>query len=198
LARIPLASPETLTPEQQRVYDRIVAGPRKRVVGPLLAALHNPGLADRWQQLGELLRYQTGLGPKVSELAILVTARRWNTPLEWQVHSEAARKAGIPESVIEALRISSPPQFDNAEDDGELAAVYEYARQLQEHGQVSASTYQDVLEQLGIAGIVELTAVIGYYTMVAMTLNAHQIVRPEDTDITVADTLSSLAPARIP
>jgi len=184
--------PETLTPEQRRVYDRIVAGPRKRVIGPLLAALHNPELADRWQQLGELLRYQTGLSPQVSELAILVTARRWNTPLEWQVHSEAARKAGIPEAAIEALRRGSAPEFDDAE----LAAVYEFARQLQEHGQVSASTYQDVLERLGIAGIVELTAVIGYYTMVAMTLNAHQIVRPEDTGITSADTLSSLAPTR--
>jgi 4-carboxymuconolactone decarboxylase len=194
LARIPLALPETLTPEQLRVHDRIVAGPRKRVVGPLLVALHNPELANRWQQLGELLRYQTGLGPQVSELAILVTARRWNTPLEWQVHSEAARKAGVPEAVVEALRSSSTPQFD----DEKLAAVYEYARQLQEHGQVSASTYQDVLERLGITGIVELTAVIGYYTMVAMTLNAHQILRPEDTDITAADTLSSLAPARIP
>jgi 4-carboxymuconolactone decarboxylase len=193
MARIPLASLETLTPEQRPVYDRIVAGPRKRVVGPLLAALHNPELADRWQQLGELLRYQTGLGPKVSELAILVTARRWNTPLEWQIHSEAARKAGIPESVVEAIRRGSAPDFDDAE----LAAVYEYTRQLQEHGQVSASAYQNVLERLGIAGIVELTAVIGYYTMVAMTLNAHQISRPEDTDITAADTLSSLAPARL-
>jgi 4-carboxymuconolactone decarboxylase len=194
LARIPLASPETLTPEQRPVYDRIVAGPRKRVVGPLLAALHNPELANRWQQLGELLRYQTSLGPQVSELAILVTARRWNTPLEWQVHAEASRKAGVPEAVVEAIRGSSAPEFEDAE----LAAVYEYARQLQEHGQVSASTYQDVLERLGIAGIVELTAVIGYYTMVAMTLNAHQILRPEDTDITAADTLSSLAPARVP
>lgn len=193
MARIPLASPETLTPEQHRVYDRIIAGPRKRVVGPLLAALHNPELADRWQQLGELLRYQTSLGPKVSELAILVTARRWNTPLEWQIHSEAARKASVPESVIEALRRGSAPEFDDAE----LAAVYEYARQLQEHGQVSESTYQDVLERLGIAGIVELTAVIGYYTMVAMTLNAHQISRPEDTDISAEDTLSSLAPAGV-
>ena len=194
MARIPLASPETLTPEQRPVYDRIVAGPRKRVVGPLLAALHNPELANRWQQLGELLRYQTSLGPQVSELAILVTARRWNTPLEWQVHAEASRKAGVPEAVVEAIRGSSAPEFEDAE----LAAVYEYARQLQEHGQVSASTYQDVLERLGIAGIVELTAVIGYYTMVAMTLNAHQILRPEDTDITAADTLSSLAPARVP
>ena len=194
MARIPLASPETLTAEQRPVYDRIVAGPRKRVVGPLLAALHNPELANRWQQLGELLRYQTGLRPQVSELAILVTARRWNTPLEWQVHSEAARKAGVPEAVVEAIRSFSAPEFEDAE----LAAVYEYVRQLQEHGQVSASTYQDVLERLGIAGIVELTAVIGYYTMVAMTLNAHQISRPEDTDITVADTLSSLAPARVP
>jgi 4-carboxymuconolactone decarboxylase len=57
--RIPFPTPDTMTPEQRRVYDAVAAGPRGKVQGPLLAALHRPELADKWQQLGELLRYRT-------------------------------------------------------------------------------------------------------------------------------------------
>src|SRR4029453_8321694 len=77
LPRIPLPSPDEMTPEQRRVYDAIVKGPRGTLVGPLRAALHRPELAEKWQQLGELLRYRTSLPPQISEIAILVTARRW-------------------------------------------------------------------------------------------------------------------------
>ena len=61
MARIPLVTPESLTADQRVVYDKIVAGPRQKIVGPLRAALHSPELADRWQHLGEFLRYRTSL-----------------------------------------------------------------------------------------------------------------------------------------
>src|SRR5436190_14744346 len=95
VARIPLPSPETMTPEQRRVYDAIVSGPRKTLVGPLRAALHIPELADKWQQFGELLRYRTSLAPRLSELAILVTAKHCHCQLEWLIHEQMARKAGL-------------------------------------------------------------------------------------------------------
>ena len=63
VARIPLPTPDDMTPEQRRVYDTIVTGPRGTLVGPLRAALHWPELAEKWQQLGELLRYRTSLPP---------------------------------------------------------------------------------------------------------------------------------------
>jgi 4-carboxymuconolactone decarboxylase len=80
--RIPLPGVEAMSPDQKRVFDAVVDGPRGRFVGPLRAAVHNPVLADRWQQLGETLRYNTVFPPMMSELAILVTARRWNSELE--------------------------------------------------------------------------------------------------------------------
>ena len=95
MARIPLPTPETMTPEQRRVYDAVVSGPRGALRGPLLRALHRPELADKWQQLGELLRYRTSLPPRLSELAILVTARHCNCELEWHIHEEMALKAGL-------------------------------------------------------------------------------------------------------
>src|ERR1041384_1246257 len=109
VARIPLPAPEIMTPDQRRVYDAIVSGPRKTLVGPLRAALHIPELADKWQQFGELLRYRTSLPPRLSELAILVTARHTNCQLEWLIHEDMARKAGLAGDIIDALKAGKRP-----------------------------------------------------------------------------------------
>lgn len=162
--------------EQRAVYDDIISGPRARLVGPLRAALHNPALADRWQKMGALLRFGTSISPRHSELAILVTARRWNSQLEWYVHAKAAQVAGLPQTVIDAMLVATPPVFDDVND----ALVYEYARQLLQQGSVDEPAYQAVLAAFGEAGTVELTAIIGYYSMVAMTLNAHHIPLPDE------------------
>jgi 4-carboxymuconolactone decarboxylase len=176
LPRISFPAPETMNPEQRAVYDEIVGGRRARLVGPLRAALHNPALADRWQKLGTLLRFGTSIAPRLSELAILVTARRWNSQLEWLIHAADGLAAGLPQPVIDAIAVAAPPVFDNASD----AAVYEYTRQLLQHGAVGDAAYQAVLARFGEAGTVELTAIVGYYSMVAMTLNAHRIPLPDE------------------
>jgi 4-carboxymuconolactone decarboxylase len=197
-ARITLPVPETMSPEQRDVYDAIVRGPRGVVVGPLRAALHSPELASKWQQLGEILRYRTTLPPRLAELAIIVTARRWNSDLEWVVHADAARKAGLPETVIKAINAGEAPVFEDAGD----AGIYAYTRELQLFGQVSDATYSAVHGRWQDRGIVELTAVIGYYTMVSMTLNAHRIPLPAGmtTDLAADEgascmTLSILPPS---
>ena len=175
MTRISFPTPETMNAEQLRVYQDIIKGPRARLVGPLRAALHNPELADRWQKMGALLRFGTSISPRASELAILVAARRWNSQLEWHIHAAAAHDAGLPQSIIDALLVAAPPRFDDIKD----GAVYEYARQLLQRGVVGEAAYQEVLALFGEAGTVELTAIIGYYSMVAMTLNAHHIPLPD-------------------
>ena len=175
--RIPLVESDRLTPEQRQVYDRIVAGPRRAMVGPLRAVLHNPELAEHWQQLGALVRYGTSLPARLKEIAILITARRWNADLEWRIHEAEARKAGVSDAVVDAIRAAVLPAFaDVAERE-----VYEFARELQENGRVSDPCYRAVHDRLGTVGIVELTALVGYYTMVAMMLNAHEVALPEGT-----------------
>ncbi len=175
MPRISLPSPDTMSPEQRRVHDQIVSGRRGRIQGPLRAALHNPELAQRWSALGELLRYGTGLTPRQSELAILVTGRSCRSPFEWYAHRPEAEKAGLPAALIEAVLAQTPPQ-DMTEDD---AAVYHFAIELNRHRSVSSATYERALARLGERGVVELAALVGYYTMVAMTLNAHEIPFPE-------------------
>jgi 4-carboxymuconolactone decarboxylase len=175
MPRISLPAPDTMNPEQRAVYDRIVSGPRGRIQGPLRAALHNAELADKWQALGALLRYGTTLPPRLSEIAILVTGRACNSPFEWYAHRAEGEKAGIEQPIIEALLAGAVPPGMSPDDD----AIYHYAVELNRHNSVSDATYAVALARFGERGVVELTALIGYYTMVAMTLNCHEIPLPE-------------------
>ena len=112
MPRISLPAPETMTPDQRKVYDKIVTGKRGRIQGPLRAALHNPDLAERWSALGELLRYGTTLTPRQSELAILITGRLCRSPFEWYAHRPEAEKAGLPADVIDAIFAGATPPVD--------------------------------------------------------------------------------------
>ena len=178
MPRISLPAPETMTAEQRSVYDKIVSGPRGKVQGPLRAALHNPELADKWQALGALLRYGTSLPPRLSEIAILVTGRACRSPFEWYAHRVEAEKAGIERGIIDAILAESTPPGMSADD----SAVYHYALELNRHNSVSDATYAVALARFGERTLVELTALIGYYTMVAMTLNCHEIPLPEGVE----------------
>jgi 4-carboxymuconolactone decarboxylase len=173
--RISFPTPDTMTAEQRQVYEQIVSGPRGTLVGPLRAALHNPALADRWQRLGQVLRFETSIPTHLNELAILVTARRWNSDLEWGIHAGDAERAGLPQAYMQAIRDGDSPDFGG---DDAAREVYEFARQLLQTGNVEDGAYEAVLVRWGEMGAVELTAVIGYYSMVAMTLNVHRVPLP--------------------
>ena len=194
--RISFPAPAEMTAAQREVYDQIVSGPRGVLVGPLRAALHNPVLADRWQRLGQVLRFETSIPARLNELAILVTARRWNSDLEWTIHERDAARAGLDPRFAAAIRSGGAPDFG---EDAAAREVYEYSRQLQTHGNVTDAVYDAIVDRWGEVGVVELTAVIGYYSMVAMTLNVHRIPLPDGAGDTLPgphDTLSALAPAR--
>lgn len=175
MPRITLPRPDTMTPEQRRVHDSVVSGPRGRIQGPLRAALHNPELAERWSALGELLRYRTLLSRRQAELAILVTGRASQSPFEWYAHRLEAEKAGIDAPTIDALlALEVPEGLDDTD-----TVIVQVAYELKRTHSISDATYARALELLGERMLVELTALVGYYTMVAMTLNAHEIPLPE-------------------
>lgn len=175
MPRITLPDPADMSTQQREVYDRIVSGPRGKIQGPLRAALHNPELADKWQALGALLRYRTTLPLRLSEIAILVTGRACRSPFEWYAHRIEAEKAGISAEIIDALLAQREPEGLSPEEH----AVWRYAVELNAHNSVSDATYQEALSHFGERGVVELTALVGYYTLVAMTLNCHEIPLPE-------------------
>ncbi len=175
MSRIPILTPDQMSADQKRIHDAVVSGPRGMLVGPLRAAIHRPELADKWQQFGELLRYRTSLPGRLSELAILVTARHWDCQVEWHLHEREAIRAQLEMPIIEAIKQGHRP----ADMDADAAAVHGFATELLRDRFVSEPTYQLILARWDVVGAVELTAIIGYYSMVAMTLNAHELPLPE-------------------
>jgi 4-carboxymuconolactone decarboxylase len=175
MSRLPELAPAQLTPAQKRVHDMIVAGPRGNVPGPLAVWLHRPDLAERAQALGQYCRFDSSLPPRLSELAILATARHWAADYEWWAHEKHARAAGLAEAVIEALRAGRAPAFERADE----AAVYEVATTLYRERRLPDAVYRRALDVLGEGGLVDLIGIMGYYALIAMTINAFD-VRPPD------------------
>jgi 4-carboxymuconolactone decarboxylase len=170
---LPLA-PDKLSPEQRRVYDAIAAGPRAGVRGPFLALLHVPELADRVQHLGEHLRYGTCFPPRLSELAILITARHYTCQYEWQAHEPHAQKGGLAQSIIDAIKERRRPAAMQPDE----TAVYDFTTGLLRDGKVADAIYECTVKAFGTRGAIELGALIGYYIMIAMTLLAHEVPLP--------------------
>ena len=162
---------DDLTPEQQAVAEAIIAGPRKAVIGPMRIWLHRPELAQHAQRLGQYCRYDSLLPADLSELAILVTARVWSSEFEWSVHKRMAREAGLADAIIDAIRDRTPPPFEN----DTQQAVYDFALMLHTQRKVSDMVYQAAVATLGDQGVVDLTGICGYYTLVSMTLNVFEV-----------------------
>ncbi len=173
--RLPDLSPEQMTPEQRRVADNAASGKRGRLPAPLRAWLHSPVFGDRAQSLGEFLRYDTSLGPALSELAILVTARAWTAQYEWYAHKKLALQAGISPAVCDAIARRERPALPDAK----AEIVYDYASTMHTERTVSQALHDRAVALLGEAGVVELVGILGYYTLVSMTLNGFDIGVPE-------------------
>lgn len=163
-----------MKPDQRAVYAQTVAGRRGSVPANVMVWLKSPDLAARAQKLGELVRYDTSLKPRHSELAIMVVARRWQAQYEWAVHVAEARKAGLPDALVESIRVGETPTFTEPVD----RVVYEFAMAVMEHGRVSDDRYRAAVLDLGERAVVELVALLGYYTLVAFTLNVFEIPAP--------------------
>ncbi len=177
MSRLQPVDPAALTTEGRAVYDKIANSPRGGVRGPFLALLHVPEMCDRLQNLGAYLRYDTTFAPRLSELAILIVARRFDCQYEWFAHEQHAQKGGLAQPVIEAIRERRRPQNMQADE----AALYDYANELTTNNSISAPSYRRALDTFGTRGVVELAGIIGYYMMMAMTLLAHDVQPPAGT-----------------
>lgn len=172
--RLPDLDEATLTPEQREVHDRIKAGPRGVVVGPLRVWLTSPALAERAQELGAFCRYHSALPPRLSELAILVTGAHWRSGFEWATHAPIGLAAGLSPEVVEAVRRGERPEGMT----GEEEAVHDFATELQRDRFVSPATYARAEAALGRRALVDLVGILGYYTLISMTINAFEVPLP--------------------
>ena len=173
--RLPPLAPERMTARQREVAEAIACGPRGGLRGPFQAWLRSPELADRFQRVGEYVRFQSSIPPALNELAILVTAREWTAQFEWHAHHALAMKAGLPPAIAEAIARGERPEGMDADQN----AIYEFAVELHRDRSVSDATYAAVAGRFGERGVVDLIAACGYYVAVAMTLNVSRVPLPD-------------------
>ena len=170
MARLSEVTRNEVPPEKQHIYDEI-AGSRGSVRGPFAMLMHSPEVAGRAAHLGAYLRFESSLEQSVVELVTLATAREWNCQYEWTAHEPQARAAGVSDGTIAAVRERRAPEGLSPDE----AVVVSYAQELLHHGAVSDATFAAAKERLGPQGVVDLTATIGYYSMIASVLNAFDV-----------------------
>ena len=169
---------EQLTPEQQQLHHQIAASrkldPAQRLGGPFDPWIESPVLGEILSNLGYFHRFQSSLNRRQIELAILVTAAHWQAAFEWWAHEPMARDAGLTDSIITAIKHRQPPHLGDPLDQ----ITWEIAGALQHNQRLSTELYQSAVAGLGRPGLIELISLCGYYTTVAMTLNALEIPLP--------------------
>jgi len=177
--RLPVLDMAGLTGEQQALVAAISSGPRGRFSnsGPFAVYLHAPGFGHFAQQLGGYVRLGTSVPPRLSELAILCTARLWRAQYEWVAHAAIAAKQGVKPATIRDLQAGRKPTSAPRDE----MAIYAFVRELYATRRVSDATYKRVHKLVGDAGMVELVGILGYYAMVSMILNVFRMPVPEGT-----------------
>lgn len=161
--------------EAQRLIAEDIAASRGTVRGPFEVWLRSPELADRAQKLGAFSRYGSSLPKRLSEFTILLTARLWTAQFEWAAHESEARKAGVAEHVIDAIRAGQRPA-PLLEDE---ALVWDFFHELYATKRIGQATYDRAVALLGVKALVELVGICGYYALISMTLNVFDCDTPD-------------------
>jgi len=183
--RLPLIPQEHFTPAQKALVEAISSGPRGqfKMSGPFCCYLHAPGFGELAQKLGAHCRFGTSIPPRLSEFAILVTAQHWKAHYEWTAHAPIAERQGVKPETISDLRAGRAPT--KAPKDEQV--LYAFIKELYRDRRVSDRTYKSVNAILDNAGTVELVGLLGYYAMVAMTLDVFRMPVPEGTALPFAE-----------
>ena len=157
-----------MTPEQQHAVEEFKALRGVEPFGPFVDLLVSPELMNRVSSLGEYLRYRSALPPRVSELAILVTAAHWHQSFEWEVHAPIALAAGLSQETIDSVWAHVPPPHLEADEQ----AVYDVCKALHKDRNVPPTLRARAHEVIGEQATIDAMAICGYYALLAMILNS--------------------------
>jgi len=168
---------DEMTPAQLAFYREMRDGPRAGIRGPLQVLLHNPALARCAAQMGQYVRWESSLAPRISEFAILIAARCWTSQYEWFAHHPLAMKAGVNPQVASELAQGKRPSEMKPDEE----AAYEFCMELHIDRQVSDATFSKARAQFGESGVIDLMGLSGYYCLVSMVLNVNNKELPPGT-----------------
>ncbi|MCX8959280.1 carboxymuconolactone decarboxylase family protein [Erwinia psidii] len=179
--RLPPLPESQWNPEQRQLAEEIINGPRGALLPPFEPLLRSPELMAHAQRMGEYLRYRSALGQRLSELAILLTARHWSQPVEWAIHAPIAREKGIAASAVQAINEQRLPKDLQADE----WVVYHFCQQLHQQKNVSDDIWQQAIALWGEKGAVDLIGINGYYSFLAMMMNGAQTSVPDSEDFII-------------
>jgi 4-carboxymuconolactone decarboxylase len=173
--RLPTIPAAKLTEPQKAAVAAFKAARGTEPFGPFVPLMRSPEVMLRAQALGEYLRFRSALPKPLNELVILITARTWTQQYEWHHHASHALAAGLAPAIIEAVADGRRPERLSEEE----AVVYEFPTELHRNRSVSDATYERARQHFGEQGVIDMTAVCGYYSMLAMVLNVARTPLPE-------------------
>jgi 4-carboxymuconolactone decarboxylase len=168
MSRVPDLAPAEMTAEQKRIHDEIASKRRGHVRGPFAIWLRTPTIADHANQFGNAIRVAGKLDKRLFELMVLIVARHWSAQYEWFAHEDQALANGVAPAVVEAIRHGRTPDFAQADE----RLIYELVTELNARKILGPATYDRGVAHFGLELFIELATAIGFYTMVAMMLNA--------------------------
>ncbi len=165
--RLPSIAPALYNDEQLAAAVEFQTARNGPVFGPFEPLMHSPTLMSKTRAMGDYLRFKSAIGNTLSELAILITARAWSQDYEWTYHKPIAIKAGIKPETIDAIAEGRLPR--GLSEDEQM--VYQFSTELHQNKSVSDATFTRVEKRWGKKGVVDLTGINAYYTLLAMQLN---------------------------
>ena len=184
--RLPILSEHELTPQQRALLASIRSGPRggsTGIRGPFAAFLHAPVFGELAQQLGGHCRFNTAVPQRLSEFAVLLTAKFWRAQYEWYAHVPQAERAGVKKETINEIYRGRVPK-SAAKDE---RAIYDFVQELYKTRRVSDRNFARVHAVLGDAATVELVGILGYYVLISMILDVFRMPLPQGEPLPFAE-----------
>jgi 4-carboxymuconolactone decarboxylase len=188
--RLPLLSPTELDNEQMGLYKRIIEGPRAvggqrlplldsegHLTGPFNAMLHSPALGDSLQALGLSIRFKIHFSERIREIAILTVAAFYGSDFEWISHETLARRIGLSDSDLSAIRRGQENHFCDLTERCVIRTIHRLLR----NRDLNDEDYQTAARILGNTGLVELTTLVGYYALLALQLQLFRVAPPDES-----------------
>jgi 4-carboxymuconolactone decarboxylase len=166
---------EKMTDAQRKAVEEFRAARGGGVSGPFVPLLRSPEVMNRARAMGDYLRFKSVLPPRLSEFAILITARHWTQNYEWSAHHQLALKGGLRDDIARAVAEGRRPE--RMAEDEEI--LYNFTIELQQNKSVSDATYARALAAFGEQGVIDIVGISGYYTFLAMVLNTARTPLPQ-------------------
>jgi 4-carboxymuconolactone decarboxylase len=174
--RMPPIPADKMTDLQKKAAEAFAEGRGYQVRGPFVPLIRSPEVMLRAKAMGDYLRFKSTLGPRLNEMVILIAAREWTQQYEWQAHYPIAIKEGLRPDIAAAIADGRRPAGMGEDEE----AAYDLATEIVRTKRVSDATYQRAVAKFGEQGVIDLLGVTGYYTFLAIVMNATRTALPEN------------------